>query len=409
MKIRSITVFCAPKGNLGNAISPLAKFGSAARAAYEAAGYEVQTTRLATTPFVHWVKPLTLSKAVETAVEAEKLTTEHDFGYISLGPALPELHEAYSFIPPMLEATQSVFAGGVIAERKHGIQLRAVRASAEIITAASKIEANGFANLRFAALANVAGGSPFFPAAYNDGRRPGFAIAPQAADLAVEAFSNARSVEEGSRNLVEQLELHGKQLAKVGAKLAAKFKIDFGGIDFSFAPFPSEAESLGTAIERLGLPRVGAQGSLAAAAILTQAIDAARFKRTGFNGLLLPPLEDYTLAKRVIEDSLTVNDLLMYSAVCGTGLDTVPLPGDTSTESIEAVLLDLAALALRLDKPLTARLMPIPGKAAGELTSFDFPFFANTRIMALRTARLGGPIINSEAIQLSKRVSPPAK
>jgi uncharacterized protein (UPF0210 family) len=106
------------------------------------------------------------------------------------------------------------------------------------------------------------------------------------------------------------------------------------GIDFSLAPFPAETISLGAAFERLGVPKVGLHGSLAAAAILTEAIDRARFRRAGFSGLLLPVLEDATLAARAGEGTLTVKDLLLYSAVCGTGLDTVPLPGNTSAEQI---------------------------------------------------------------------------
>jgi uncharacterized protein (UPF0210 family) len=103
---------------------------------------------------------------------------------------------------------------------------------------------------------------------------------------------------------------------------------------------------------------------------------------------MIPVLEDFVLAARAEEGSLTVKDLLLYSAVCGTGLDTVPLPGDLSPGEISAVLLDIAALSLRLDKPLTARLMPIPGKKAGEATAFDFPYFANSRVMALESKKL---------------------
>ena len=84
------------------------------------------------------------------------------------------------------------------------------------------------------------------------------------------------------------------------------------------------------------------------------------------------------------------------SAVCGTGLDTVPVPGNTSIDEIAAVLLDVASLSLRLRKPLTARLMPIPGKAAGELTTFDFPFFTNTRVMAIESSGLSGLLGGSE-------------
>ena len=101
---------------------------------------------------------------------------------------------------------------------------------------------------------------------------------------------------------------------------------------------------------------------------------------------------------------MTVRDLLLCSAVCGTGLDTVPLPGDTSPEQIAALLLDVAALALRLDKPLTARLMPIPGKAAGDPTGFDFAFFANSRVMGIEAAPLRGLFNGDEVFEMRSRL-----
>ncbi len=81
----------------------------------------------------------------------------------------------------------------------------------------------------------------------------------------------------------------------------------------------------------------------------------------------------------------TVDDLLQYSAVCGTGLDTVPIPGDTRPEQMAAIFLDLAALAVTLNKPLTARLMPIPGKVAGDKVSFDFEYFAEGTVLPVKS------------------------
>ncbi len=156
-------------------------------------------------------------------------------------------------------------------------------------------------------------------------------------------------------------------------------------------------------MERLGVPQLGLNGSLAAAAFVADTLDRGRWKRAGFNGLMLPVLEDSILAARS-QDSLTLKDLLLYSAVCGTGLDTVPLPGDASPEQLSAVLLDLAALSVRLDKPLTARLMPVPGKKAGDPTSFDFSFFANGYIMALPAAPLQGLLASSETFSLKPRL-----
>lgn len=262
---------------------------------------------------------------------------------------------------------------------------------------------NGFGNLYFAALANVQPGAPFFPAAYHDGGKPAFAIAAEAASLAVEAFSAARTLGEARDNLVQAMETHALRLDQVGQKLAGEYGLRFIGLDLTLAPFPEEQFSLGTALERLGLPAVGLHGSLAAAAFLADAMDRAHYPRTGFNGLMLPVLEDYTLAKRAASEELTVNDLLSYSAVCGTGLDTIPLPGDTTVDQLSALLIDLAALAQRLEKSLTARLMPIPGKRAGEMTGFDFPFFANSRVMPLRAAPLSGLLAGIESFSLKRR------
>ena len=90
------------------------------------------------------------------------------------------------------------------------------------------------------------------------------------------------------------------------------------------------------------------------------------------------------LSARSLEGAYSLDHLLLYSAVCGTGLDTVPLPGDTSHDELAAILADVGTLAARLNKPLTARLMPIPGKRAGERTEFDFEYFANAGILDVR-------------------------
>jgi uncharacterized protein (UPF0210 family) len=413
MKIRSITYFCNPGYPLAPAILQRAgKFLRGAEAAFQSAGYEVQTKRLATTPFPRLLGERRLKDLPGLAQELDLLIQQIGVGYASLGPALPEMPRSYDVIPDAIANAENVFLSGVMADKRGGIDLAAVRLCAQVIKRCAPFDPNGFANLRFAALANVAPGSPFFPAAYHGGGQPAFAIATEAADLAVDAFEGAATVDEGRGVLVSSIEKHGKALAKVAASLIPRDTKSpsirqtaprFLGIDFSLAPFPSEALSLGTAFERLGVSRVGMHGSLAAAAILTEAIDRARFPRAGFSGLFLPVMEDATLAQRAAQGMLTVKDLLLYSAVCGTGLDTLPLPGDTSAEQIGALLLDLSALALRLDKPLTARLMPIPNKKAGDPTGFDFEFFANSKVMALSSEGLHGPLGGGDAFALKSR------
>jgi uncharacterized protein (UPF0210 family) len=409
MKIRSITYFCNPRYPLDEKVLQKAgTFLSQAKSAYEAAGYEVQTTRLATIPFPKLSRSnnFSRSKAIEIAVTLSEILRQIGVAYASLGPALIEFPESYEAIPEAITTSQNVFFGGEMASKEKGISLPAVRACAEIIQKASTITPDGFANLRFAALANVDAGAPFFPAAYHDSNEPAFAIATESADLAVLAFENAKTLEDGRKTLISEVTRHGQAISQIGQKLIqspVSSSPAFLGIDFSLAPFPDDAHSLGNAVEKMGIPKIGYHGSLAAAAILTEAVERADFPHIGFSGFMQPILEDSVLAKRAAEGTLTIKDTLLYSAVCGTGLDTIPLSGDTTSEQLVPLLLDLCALALRLDKPLTARLMPIPGKKAGDETNFNFAFFAPSRVMALDSEGLTNSLSGRETFQLSSR------
>jgi uncharacterized protein len=404
MKIRSITYFFNPGWPISEEkMQEAGRFLSESKKAYEAEGYEVQTTRVATVPFpVILTEPL-IGLTMRMAQKLSAGIKEYGIDYASFGPAMPEVFESYELVPDSLMLSENIFFSGEIATAKKGISLTAIRACAEIILRNRDLKPDGFANLRFAALANVLPGGPFFPAAYHEGEGTSFALALESADLAVDAFENAKNLEEARQNLHTTMTRHGTQLNNIANVLKYQFSIKFGGMDFSLAPFPEELRSLGTAFERLGVPRVGLHGSLAAASIITDAMDRADYQRAGFNGLMMPALEDATFAKRAAEGVLTVKDLLMFSAVCGTGLDTIPLPGDVTAEQISALLLDIAALSLRLNKPLTARLMPIPGKKAGDEVNFDFDYFAPSRVLALESEGLTGLFASDETFTLKPR------
>lgn len=404
MKIRSITYFLDPGWPLkGELLKEAGAFLSEAGPAFRAAGFEVQTARLATPPFPVLLADRMQSEIVPFAQELERSAQEIGYDYVSIGPALPPFIESYAVIPEVLSDTRIVFAAGMIASRKEGISLQALRACAGVVQRCSTISPNGIGNLRFAALANVPPGAPFFPAGYHQGGPPSFALATEAADLAVAAVRRSKSLQEVRGRLVESVEKTALQLRALSEGLVKRHRSKFLGIDFSLAPFPSREISIGEALEGLGVRKVGMHGSLAAAAFLTDVMEGASYPRAGFNGLFLPVLEDAVLAERSGEGMLGINDLLLYSAVCGTGLDTLPLPGDVSVEQLSAILLDLAALALRLDKPLTARLMPIPGKKAGEITDFEFAYFSNSRILPVKGEPVIGLFAGNEDFPINKR------
>jgi uncharacterized protein (UPF0210 family) len=404
MNIRALTGFLDPGWPVDSQrISALASCLTAARDALTEAGYPVQSLRLATPPPDEFSRAVPPGDRPALARQLEAECFVNGIDYAALGPALPEKPDGYPVIPEILATTENIFASGLFADPEAGLSLIAARACARVIHESSAVRPDGFANLRFAALANVPAGAPFFPAAYHRGGPPALAIATEGAELAVDALHDVPSLATARRRLVSMIEAHAAAITRYIQRLATEREVHFLGIDFSLAPYPEHGRSLGAALESLGLPAAGLAGTVAAAAFLTDCLDQAQFLRTGFCGLLLPPLEDEVLAARAADGSLTVSDLLLCSAVCGTGLDTIPLPGETTVDEMSAVLADLGALALRLDKPLTARLMPIPGKSAGDEIHFDFPYFADSRVMTLRARPLSGLLAAGANLDLRPR------
>ncbi len=411
MKIRSITYFCNPGFPLKeNVLREAGDFLSKAKSAYEAAGYEVQTVRVATVSFARLLGEKHIDELSKYAEQFTQVMKQNGVVYAALGPALPEFPRSYQVIPEAIAASDGIFFSGVMADSQT-VYMAQVKACAEIIVKSAPLDPNGFANLHFTALANVGPNAPFFPGAYHTGDQPAFGIAVECADLAVSAFEGQKTVDDGRNALISEITKHGQAITKVAQEFTHHAserslpvgRITFKGIDFSLAPFPDDAHSLGKAVENMGVPRIGLHGSLAAAAILTDAIERADFPHIGFNGFMQPILEDSILAKRAAEGVLTVKDALLYSAVCGTGLDTVPLAGDVTADDLTPLLLDICALALRLNKPLTARLMPIPGKKAGDETTFEFAFFANGRVMALESSPLAGALNHASGFTLNPK------
>jgi len=401
VKVRSITYFCDPGWPPeARRFDEAARFLERARWVVEQSGYEVQTTRLALTPFGEYLPLVSAEAAANGARMLLAPLAERPIDYISIGPARPGELEACTLLPDILAAGEKLFASILLTDVRRGISTAAVRAAADAIVRVAHLRPDGFANLRLAALAAVGPGSPFFPAAYHAGGPPTFAIATEAADLAVDAFEHAPNLDSAGHRLTESIEGSARTLTHAVLDSTELQSAHYAGIDFSLAPFPAQAASIGAAFERLGVARVGLAGSALAAALLTQAIDRAEFPRTGFCGLLLPIFEDAVLARRAGEGALDVSDLLLYCTMCGTGLDTIPLPGDTPAQSIAALLLDVAAVALRHAKPLTARLMPLPGKRAGDPVEFDFAYFAPSRVMRMKAEPPAGLLAAAEWIAI---------
>jgi uncharacterized protein (UPF0210 family) len=167
----------------------------------------------------------------------------------------------------------------------------------------------------------------------------------------------------------------------LGSQWAAAEQLRYLGIDTS--PAPGMDRSIGAAIEALTHRPFGQLSTLQACASITAVLKSLSVRTCGYCGLMLPVLEDPVLARRAEERRYGIQELLLYSTVCGTGLDVVPIPGDAGVDAVARIIADVATLSFRLRKPLSARLFPVPGKAYGDTVSFDDPRLTQTRVFAI--------------------------
>jgi uncharacterized protein (UPF0210 family) len=260
------------------------------------------------------------------------------------------------------------------------VHRQSCRSAAEITHALATATPGGVANFRHAAAANIPAGTPFFPAGYHEGEAS-LAIGVESAGLVQSAIAGARNADEAEQQLRLALNSSLAAVEKLGADFSASERVRYLGIDPS--PAPGLDRSIGAAIESFtGLP-FGSASTLTACAAITSALKGLNIRSCGYAGLMLPVLEDPVLAARAIEGRYGIQELLLFSSVCGTGLDVVPIPGDTSVDSIARVMGDVAALATKLRKPLSVRLFPAPGTKPGDRVRFDDPWLTETAVFAV--------------------------
>jgi uncharacterized protein (UPF0210 family) len=376
MKIRTITSgFNLELPFDEEQIRTIAQFTNNARKVFEEKGYTVQTVRIATQPWKGYFE--SQNQIVRLAKELEALAQKYSIDYSNVGTTTDT--ELIPIIYDIIKNTSHVFCTVLVCDNKQ-VNHESARLTAKLMRKLSRINKDGFANLRFAAIFNTGPGSPFYPAAYHEGP-PSFAIGAENSDLVNKAFSKAKSIEEAGLCLRDILSEEYKRIEEIAEQISEREGIQYGGIDVSIATSIKPDESIAFAFERLGLAKFGDVGTLAIAKLITDTIKSLDIKKCGYCGLMLPVLEDYGLAKRNDEGMYNLSNLLLYSSVCGTGLDTIPLPGYIPEKKLYALLLDIASLSIKLNKPLSARLMLIPDKKVGEMTDYRFEYFVNSKIM----------------------------
>ena len=356
------------------------EFLQRARKKFEDAGYEIQTVRIATQPLAQYLNGKSRTDAIADLKRIDDVLSAKNV-ILSIGPVITaDRHdpEFAAWATQLVQQTKNIsFSLTVASER--GVHTQTAITAAETIVALSKASPGGEANFRFAAAANVTPG-PFFPVAYHRGPA-GFTLGLETPPLLKQAFEGAKDVRDAQDRLLRLLESELGPVERIAEQISRAEDREYFGIDAS--PAPSKDASIGAAIEALSHAPFGASSTLMACAAITEVLKSLKIKLVGYSGLMLPVLEDPVLATRAAENRYTVRELLLYSSVCGTGLDVVPLAGDTSVNELAALIRDVAALSSKLRKPLSARLFLIPGKKAGDRAEFSNPFLTSSVVMKL--------------------------
>lgn len=383
-KVRAITGFVrldpsSFQTQIAEALTVLRK----AQAEFRAHGYEVQSLRLTTQPVAELVSGMSEADALAFLKRLDDLSVKENF-LPNVGPGMLKDTDdpaAMHLLEQALSTLPNIEASAIIADDA-GIHWKTINRTAELVKYVADHSPHSQGNFNFTATAMLKPLAPFFPGSYHTGAGKQFAIGFEGADVVRDVFAQDKGdADKAITDLTAALATHASIADAIGQKVAGETGWSYVGVDPT--PAPLGDVSIGAAIEAFTGAKFGSSGTLTAARIITTAVKAVPVKQIGYSGLMVPVMEDKLLAKRWAESTYNIDSLLAYSAVCGTGLDTVPLPGDVSTHQMERILSDVASVAVKWGKPLSARLLPVKGKKAGEQTDFNDPYLFNTLIHPL--------------------------
>jgi uncharacterized protein len=353
-----------------------------AKARFELAGYEVQTIRITTQPFPEYTRGMSKQDTLALFHNLDNLAKPENI-LIGIGPALMnELDDPAEaqLLAEILSLTTSI-RGTVMVAGADGIHWKAVRAAAEVMKYLEDHTDHSVGNFYFAALANVPAYAPFYPASYHQGMGHQFAIALESANVVAAVMAVQRDPEATRQALIAELGMHARAIQDIASRIDRDTGWTYMGMDLS--PAPRKEDSIGSAMAGFTGGRFGTSGTLTAAATITSALRDIMVDKVGYSGLMLPVMEDTRLSQLWSEGAISIDQLLAYSAVCGTGLDTIPLPGDITTDQLARIIGDVASLSVKWSKPLSARLLPVAGAKPGDRTAFGDPNLIDTIIQPL--------------------------
>jgi hypothetical protein len=311
-------------------------------------------------------------------------------------------------IPEALARTERVCSSVSVASTRAGINMDAVLRMAEVIRECAELttERDSIGCAKLVVFCNMVEDNPFMAGAVH-GVGEGDAVinvgisGPGVVRAVVEALpedADLTTVAEAIKATSFKITRAGELVAREAAR---RLGVAMGIVDLSLAPTPAEGDSVAAIIEAIGVERCGGPGTTAALALLNDAVKKGGAMATssigGLSGAFIPVAEDAGMVRAVECGALTLEKLEAMTAVCSVGLDMIAIPGDTSAETIAAVIADVCAIGVINSKTTAARLIPAIGRSAGDTVHFggllgSAPVMEVNGWAGVRLARRGGRI-----------------
>jgi uncharacterized protein (UPF0210 family) len=302
-------------------------------------------------------------------------------------------------IPDALASTGRVCSSVNVASTKSGVNMDAVRRMGEVIKSTAGLTASqdGIGCAKLVVFCNAPEDNPFMAGAFHG---PGEGESclnvgvsgPGVVKAALESHRDASFDE--LADIIKKTAFKITRMGQlVGMEAAKRLGVPFGILDLSLAPTPAVGDSVARILEEMGLESAGTHGTTAALAMLTDMVKKGGVMASthvgGFSGAFIPVSEDEGMAAAVRSGAIGLDKLEAMTSVCSVGLDMIALPGDTSAATIAAIIADEMAIGMVNNKTTAVRVIPVPGKKAGDWAEFG-GLLGGAPIMAVNKARSDG-------------------
>ena len=360
--------------------------------------YTVQSIRIVTNPFGEYLNTQSLESARTDLTYLSDLLNASTNSRMRIRFAIGEARtpDEIRLLPELIKEFGDLcnVCVNVPIDEFGVLDNKLIQHSVKAVQKISEITPRGEGNFNFTVNFNCAPLIPYFPASYHCkelGNK--FVIGLETPDLLVDVLDtynkqygdvqHSQQFKAYYDVMSQALQYHIDAITDIINTSDCGDAFEFAGVDSSAAPSKNCA-SMTDVYEAMGVEHFGASGTVEASALLTKVFKSIKgVDLVGFSGLMLALTEDRGLAKGTINGDFEIRSLLTYSAVCGIGLDTVPIPGDTPAHKIAAIMRDTGTMAYRLNKPLTVRLFPVQGLKAGNLTTFESADLCNCAVLAV--------------------------